>query len=185
MLKLTLILTVISLTYGQSDSNLNFLSKLTPNQSNLPYNLTLSHLKRLSKRQIGGYFIYNGCSNIENADMKSCEVQTASYWETNREDKYDYDDRSSRKFCCQKWDELKCKLKVLWKCDDRAARQTEQLYEQQYNSLCYWHSRRSASCVLRWWSITLIVIGGLILVVGIGLVVFRFMTRNQRRYRYA
>src|SRR6218665_1652766 len=89
--------------------------------------------------------------------------------------------RPSRKYCCFVWDTLSCELGVAQKCDPEYAARLSYLTEQTTGSICEWHGRRSVSCALRWWSVSLIVIAMLAIFVIAGFVAFR---RRQGRVSY-
>ena len=87
----------------------------------------------------------------------------------------------TRKFCCFAWDVLSCELRIAQRCDPKYAADLSVLTEQSYSSFCEYHSRRSASCALRWWSVALIVLA---LVVIIAIVLFVVYRKRQSKFTY-
>lgn len=65
------------------------------------------------------------------------------------------------------------------RCDTNYAQELIYVTEQTYGSICDWHSRRSASCAFRWWSLLLLILGILLV---IGLVAFLVFRKRQSKY---
>ncbi|KAI2807477.1 hypothetical protein RDWZM_005022 [Blomia tropicalis] len=107
--------------------------------------------------------------------MNRCEKDAQSYWEVGDID----ENTQTRKFCCSKWDTLKCMVNIAKRCDTNYSEKLTVLYDSAYSDFCSEYGRRSATCALRWWSITLIVIGS-ILVIG---VIFACVLNRLRRRR--
>ncbi|KAH9397071.1 hypothetical protein TYRP_003377 [Tyrophagus putrescentiae] len=119
----------------------------------------------------------NRCSIQERIRLSSCEVEARQEWNLQDTDFY----TESRKFCCYVWDRLRCQLKILQYCDPQYANELSNLSDRLYGDMCESHSRGSASCALRWWSITLIVIAGLLVIALIAVALFCCVQKRRRR----
>ncbi len=134
-----------------------------------------------SKRQasISNYNVPNNCNMHDRANMNRCDLDANEEWTIQGNE-----DREGRQFCCAVWQSMRCKLRILWRCDNRAADMLEKETERQYKNLCYHYGRYSASCALRWWSILLIVLLGIIIIAVIGFCIFRCLRGRSKRYSY-
>ena len=137
----------------------------------------------------------NRCSIQERIRLSSCEVEARQEWNLQDTDFVSGLKRAhfrfikssllqyteSRKFCCYVWDRLRCQLKILQYCDPQYANELSNLSDRLYGDMCEGHSRGSASCALRWWSITLIVIAGLLVIAIIAVALFCCVQKRRRR----
>jgi len=126
-------------------------------------------------QSISKFALVNRCTGADREQMFRCEEYSRNNWNVRDVDFY----TRTRKFCCFIWDTLSCQLSIAQRCDPQYATELSRITEQSYSSMCEYHSRRSASCALRWWSIALIVICGLAVVIAIAIGVF-YLIRSQR-----
>lgn len=90
----------------------------------------------------------------------------------------------SRKFCCSVWDVLKCRIDAIERCNPNYASRLASETEQAYGAMCDYYSRNSAFCILRWWSLFLIIVAIIALIV-LMIVIFRLKKQSKFQREYA
>jgi len=123
------------------------------------------------------YALSNRCSGQDREAINRCEDEARRDWDIRDTDYY----TSTRKFCCFVWNTLSCELSIAQRCDPEYSSKLSYYTEQHYNAFCEYHSRRSASCALRWWSLGLIILA---IVIIIGVVIFVVYRKRQSKFTY-
>ncbi len=123
------------------------------------------------------------CPNI--TLMEHC-VKDAEYdWEIDRNKK----DSDSKGWCCHQWQAYECQMDLGEKC--KAGTWDKTVFNSSMNALkgnlvkecTSWPEDKCTG--LRWWAITLIVIGSLLLVALVGFLVFVLFVRRRSSRRYS
>ncbi|KAI2807476.1 hypothetical protein BLOT_005412 [Blomia tropicalis] len=121
------------------------------------------------------YALSSRCTSADREAINRCEDEAKRDWAVRDIDYY----TPTRRFCCFAWDTLSCELQIAQRCDPNYAAELSYITEQNYASFCDYHSRRSASCALRWWSVMLIVVALLLI---IGIIIFIIYRRRQSKF---